>query len=213
MRNFFLILVLLFLFGYVKKGISQDTINLLSGKRIEAKVNKIDDDKDGYVSYDLKKRNKIKSKFIEKEDVYSISYYNNKKEIVYKSDFTKGFVLDQNQMNNFIIGEQVAWNYYKTPKLIITGGILSGMTGGFFGLYGILLPASYTAVVSFVNPKIQIDKTQQPSNENLDYYKMGFNSVAKSKNIKSTIIAGISGIFVSAILITALQINSIDFKK
>jgi hypothetical protein len=213
MRNIVYIKVLFFIFYCGTKSYSQDTIYLMSGKQIEAKVIEIDFNSNGYISYEIKKKNKTKNKLIEKDDVYSISYYNNKKEIIYKSDVGKGFILDQNQMYNFIIGEQVAWNKYKTPKLIIAGGVLSGMTGGLFGLYGILLPSSYTTAISFVNPKIQIDNIKQPSSENIDYYKMGFNSIAKSKNIKSTIIASISGIFTTAILITALQINSIDFKK
>jgi hypothetical protein len=213
MRNIVYIKVLFFIFYFGTKSYSQDTIYLMSGKKQEVKVKEIDLNNNGYISYEIKKKNKTRNKFIEKEDVYSISYYNNKKEIIYKSDSVKGFILDQNQMNDFIIGEQDAWNNYKTPKLIIAGGVLSGMTVGFFGIYGILLPASYTAVISFANPKIQLDNTKQPYKENLDYYKMGFTSIAKSKNIKSTIIGGISGIFTAAILITALQINSFDFKR
>jgi hypothetical protein len=206
MRNFFLILVLLFLFGYVKKGISQDTINLLSGKRIEAKVNKIDDDKDGYVSYDLKKRNKIKSKFIEKEDVYSISYYNKNMEIVYKIDSARGFILNNDQMYNYIIGEQVAYNNYKTSKLIIAGGVFTGVAGGFLGLYGLLLPVSYITTMSLIDPKIEYINTKLPSQESIEYYKMGYTSVAKSKNIKNSIIAGFSGVVASTVIISVFHI-------
>ncbi len=214
MKNIVFIHVIVIIICKVSTGFSQDTINLMSGKQIKAKVVEIDFDKNGYILYDIKKNDKIKSKFIEKEEVYSISYYNNKTEIVYKIDSSKGFILNQNQMYNYVIGEQVAWKNYKTPKLILVGGVFCGISGPFLGVYyGLLIPAAYSAAISFVKPKFKIDNTKKSNESNVEYYNFGYNSVAKSKNIKRTIIAGLSGILASTLIITAMQVNSIDFKK
>jgi len=200
------IVTVLIINGLVNKVFSQDTLYLISGRIIEAEVKKIDSSRDGYILYNIKgKHDKIKSKTIEKEDVYAICFYNKEKQIIYRTDSSKGYILNNDQMYSYILGEQMAFKEFRTHPLLITGGAITGLTGGVLGVYGLLLPATYTAGISLISPKPKNPIVLNPANYKLvDYYKMGYSNVAKSKNIKNSLFAGLSGILVSAMLITII---------
>jgi hypothetical protein len=213
MRSYLIYLVVLFFYCSINKSQAQDTVCLISGKIIQGKVQDKDLKNEDYFFVDIKKKNKIKKKLIETEDVFSVSYLNGKNEILYRTDSTKGLILDQPQMFNYMIGEQVAFNKHRTSSLIIAGGAASGIAGGFLGLYGLLLPAAYATGISFVEPKVQFDETNMPSRDYKEYYDMGYKSVARSRNVKNVIISGFSGIILTGAIITAFQISSIGLTK
>ena len=201
MRNSIVIPVFVFLNSTLNMGISQNTINLISGKQINAKVIEI---KDSYIYYQIKKNDKIKDKFIEKEDIFSISNINNADTILYQQDSTKGFTLNIQQMSNYVYGEQTSWKIHKTSKFIIIGGGVCGASVGIIGIYGLLIPASYSSMVSLINPKVQYTNNKV-SPENIDSYNKGYIGIAKLKNTRNSIISGLFGIAATIIILSVVK--------
>lgn len=213
----------------VVSAFSQDTILFMDGK---IKTGKIDFVNTDYIEFSKIKKNKIKTKFIDLQDVFSYKKLNAINEvIVYKQDTLSGNMLTVSQMKNYIQGMIDAQKEYKSPYSTITG-FVAGSVGGVFGFWGTILPTSYIIINGSVNPKINIKNSnlefdenilaqnsdngmklnipvnniQSNQNDDLKYYELGYKVKAKDKRTKNTIKGAFVG-FVSLVATSYLLLH------
>jgi hypothetical protein len=158
----------------------QDTITLLDGKTIIAKV--INSDSIS-VSYDLTKKKKTKAKTISSEMVFDIHYENGKIDTLYIKNPDLDHYLSPIDMHLFILGEQDAKSDYH-PRMTAVYGIVVGIGLGYLlrdGFYVAGVPLIYTIGAGI--SKIDIKNIKQRNLSILSHpaYQEGYIKVARSK--------------------------------
>lgn len=184
----FLFLYIAVLFASV--SFSQDNIILLSGD-IKENV-KVDSISKEYMFYTTAKG---KSKSVDIITVFCVSnvpkVYSNEKNaietIYYKQDSAMAYDLDVEQMRLFIQGEMDAKKKYKSC-VATTGGVVVGGLSAYLGFWGIPMPIIYGLGTNLMKPNLKKINPDIASNE---YYINGFQSKAKSKRFKNSLIGGL----------------------
>jgi len=199
MKLFRFTLLLSFVFSNICNIFSQDTINLLNGNQIIAKT-VYEDSNNIFLKYDIKKRGKLKQKRVDKLDVFSIDFNNNRQSIIYRRDTILGYNLSINEMEKFIKGEHEAIKYSKAPWITATGVVVGFVpTAFYFNFYGLVTPVVYGTTIGIFNPKI---KTSENINKELKAdknFQEGYNIAATRKRVKNALIGSVSGVVLAAI--------------
>ena len=154
-----------------------------------------------------------------KDEVFSVSR-GNEKSILYIQDTCTGKMFSVNEMAGFIEGLQDGRKNYHAPFATI-GGFVTGVTGGFFGFWGMTIPTTYVFIVGIKTPKLNLKRhSELPERINIvaqevnqyglkntvvekditvyeesivPYYKYGYETAAKDKKIKNAICGSIVG--------------------
>ena len=140
----------LFFIYFCNSAIAQDTLLLISGRKII--VSSVDL-RDNTISYrNFKDGSKLKT--IDPFRVFSIIYRDGNERIIYLPDTLDPLDFKVDEMRNFIKGVQDAQDLYKNTFLKVTGtGIGAGF--GLLGFYGIIGPPLYSTIVGSFSPHIE----------------------------------------------------------
>ncbi|UTW64936.1 hypothetical protein KFE94_09600 [bacterium SCSIO 12643] len=191
MRLFFYVFAILGLsYSIHLKG--QDTITLLGGNVIVAKVTSVDSIN---VNYSIQKKKGLKDKFVASEMVFDIKYENGSVDTLYYKSEELDHYLTPDEMYLFILGEQDAKADYH-PKMTAVLGVVVGAGLGYLlrdGFYVAGVPLVYTigAGVS----KIDIKNINQRSTTILSHpaYQEGYIKVARSKKAFNALAGSLIG--------------------
>lgn len=200
MNKLFYLLIVLFSFSSFAK--SQNTIFLVTGKKLaigDFKMNKSD-----YISYKNKK-GKIKS--IPKEDVFSISSSTGNEILVYTPDLSDSSSFTIAQMRDYVRGAYDARTNYKTPWIgfagfMVGGGSVGLTTLGMSSLLVPVLPISYDAGVGIFKMKSKKLKLSENLISN-PYYKEGYLNRANRKRMNHAILGTIIGMAAGTVAVIA----------
>ncbi len=192
MKNRKLILLLILVLLTIKVG-AQNTLLLLDGSVIKSKKIEYKDSLKVY-NY-LNKKNK--SRWVEKDFVYSISNSTGVEKIVYQPDKLSQEI-GIKEMRSFIKGEQYAHSNYK-PYLAGTSGFVVGLGStvsfpylGITAFYSTLIPLTYVGTQVFIKHKVKIMNVPSDS-AYPDFYIKGFRDKAVKKRFIYTIIGSVVG--------------------
>lgn len=142
-----LLAALVFIFIYESIA-AQDTIVLLSGRRIIASSIDL---KDYTIAYRTKPGSKLKK--IDPFRVFSIAYHDKPERIVYQRDSLDTLEYSIPEMRLFIKGEEDAHRIYKNTPIRI-GGVALGAGAGLLAFYGLVVPPLYATVVGAFSPNV-----------------------------------------------------------
>ncbi|MFH2143177.1 MAG: hypothetical protein ABIJ97_12190 [Bacteroidota bacterium] len=127
---------------------AQNKIVLMNGNILYGKISDLTDEK-VVMEFSDKKHNKTKK--LNYEDIFSITY--NETEFQYYShDPENGNNMTVIQMKYYLQGMNDAKENYHAPLATI-GGLVSGITGVFFGFYGIAIPTGYVFAAGIKTPE------------------------------------------------------------
>ncbi|MFA6924607.1 MAG: hypothetical protein WC223_10180 [Bacteroidales bacterium] len=193
--NFKIILFFISLF-FIQRTFSQDTILLLNGKQIQCKAAYVNET--SVVYHKLHKNEKIKQ--INKEKVYSITDSLGKKKIIYDKDTTNGFYLTKEQMLIFIKGEQYAAKECKLFSSFVLSFAVGGLSAYVLKFYGVPMVALTPIVFGAIQTK-SYESNPNKKLVNNEFFIEGYQTKARYKKIKSSLIGGIIGFTSVAIII------------
>lgn len=147
MQRFFYAVILIFL---VNVSSAQDTLLLISGKKIIASTIDLHDNTIAYRKID----NKDALKTIDPDRVFSITYRDGTERIIYIPDSLDPLDFKVEEMRTFIRGVQDAKKVYKNNTIKIAGvGIGGGLA--LMGFYGLVGPPLYATLVGSYSPDIE----------------------------------------------------------
>lgn len=190
--RYFTLIFIGFLFFFSRHVIAQDQITLLNGKVFSAELINADS---LYITYNFKKKKKVKLKSIPAELVFMIQYEEGNTDTIYYKNPEIDQHLTVREMELFIMGEQDAYTYHKSTWTAIFG-VAFGTAGGYFlneSIAVAAVPLVYTvaAGISRVSPK----KVGGRSSEVLSHpaYQEGYIKVARSKKAFSALGSSLAG--------------------
>ena len=171
------------------KASAQDTIVMLNGKRINGTVLEIQETS---IKYRIGTNLNDKVRSIKSDRVFAINKSNGEEKIIFKPDTLDEPDFNVSQLRLFIKGEQAAQaGYHNTLNKAAAFAV--GVGSSFFSIYGLVGPALYSSIVGSVSPDINKQKNTDPALINVTDYQEGYLSVAQSKKIKNSYIAGMIG--------------------
>jgi hypothetical protein len=196
------LLVFLILEGFFSYG--QDTVVLLNGKTIEGEVLEVTE---SLVVINVLKKQTIQKREIDAERVFAVQYKNGSEKVLYQQDTTAGAFYTVEEMRYFILGEQDAFKYYRSPDASVLA-FLGSAAGGFLfaeSFVVILMPILSTGVVNI--PRVRA-KPGKVSNDNYlehEAFHDGYERVAKNKRIQNTLKASVFGLITGVATFHAIK--------
>jgi len=130
------------------RGFSQDTIQLINGKKIVASSISVEENQ---VSY--RKVNSEVVKKVKNFRVFSVLYKDGTEKVIFTSDTLDPMDFKVEEMRNFIKGEQDATLLYKT-YVVPAVGVAVGAASGLLAFYGVVGPPLYATVLGYTTPNI-----------------------------------------------------------
>jgi hypothetical protein len=201
------ILLVFFIVMHVLSLYAQDSIVLYSGKSILAKVR--DEKSQTFISYQFHKGNKIKTKYLYKENIFAIYYHDSVSDMLYVPQLNDESPFTVEQMQSFVGGENLA-RYRYHPRWATICGTATGLAVIPLGIYGFLVPTAYVSIFASTPVKPLKKKYFPAEKVNDEFYKDGFKQEAKRKKLFNSVIGGVSG---AVIIGTTLGIiTALDYK-
>lgn len=193
--------LLLYLFLVTASAVSlgQDTITFLNGRVLNAKVIETDSI---YTTVTFNKRKKEVTKVYGNDILFSIQYGNGTIDTIYTTSDEIDHDLSVEDMALFIMGEQDAKKYYKTPLTSIIGVAVSGAAGYALheGFWVAAIPLAYTGGVYVAPTKIKAPDTRPLAVVQTDAYQEGYLAVARTKKSFNALISSVIGTFTGAFI-------------
>lgn len=203
-----LLFTLFFSFLIQQFCFAQDSIVLYNGKHIMGDVN--DNKNQTFISYTVVKKKKSKIKYLYKENIFAIHYKDSITDIFYTPDITEENPFTIDEMRRFISGENLARHHYH-PRWATACGVVAGVGGIYFGIYGLLIPTAYVAITSSVPVSTKRKKYIPEDKKNDEIFLEGFKQEAKRKKLINSVVGGVSG---AVFLGTTLGIlTGLDYKN
>lgn len=178
----------------------QHTITLLNGKTLDAKIIATTD---SVVLVEIvKKRGKIYPKEISNELVYAIAYDSNHIDTIYRPIPELDLHLTVEEMGHFILGEQDAKKYYKTPITSIIGaGFGAGLGYALHdGFWVAAIPLVYTVGAGLTPIRIKVAPGRSSTITQSAAYQEGYLKVARTKKGFNALLSSVIGTFAGALI-------------
>lgn len=172
---------------------AQDVILLNNGASLECKVLSANDYE---VKYEVtKKSGKKKTRYMEKEMVFSVMKEDGTEQIFYKRNPDRGNFLEVDQMRKFIYGAQDAQKHYKARLPFILGlgvSTLGGVVTGSFLLVA-LVPFGGTLIAAIppVHPHSRYARDKNLIDD--PSYVLGYERTARNKKIMNALLGSVIG--------------------
>lgn len=184
---------------------AQNYLNLLTGEKIKLESFIFQSEK-GYVEYSyLKPNGKIKNKYSDINDIYSITI-NGKDSIIYFQYEPEDF--SQIEMQNVFNGRNQAFTTYNPWWAYLTGAIV-GCSSMFIPINAtarLLIPVVYTAGMAFASPSESNILRKYPNETNNELFIYGYKNQARKKIFKNTILGTVGGVFISGAIIGSIYL-------
>lgn len=188
-----------------------DTIWFLNGERLITSKYSVNVE-DGILTY-LTKKNK--TRLVGLEFVFSIVDSNNVEKVYFEPTTIEKRYYSVEDMRNFINGEFMANEKYRSPLPFISGFVTgAGSVYAVPSLLGLnvffspLVPAANSAVVGTFNYKEDKVKKKYPEHADNPYFIAGYREVVTQKRITNSIKGGLIGLGVG--VVSVLIINQIQ---
>lgn len=195
--RYIIILLSFFIIGI--SGNAQDTITFLNGRVITGKVITTDST---YTVINFKKKRKVIEKAYANELIFCIQSDSGLADTIYTPDNEYDLYLSKKDMGLFILGEQDAKAYYKTPLTSILGVAVSGSLGYALhdGFWVAAVPLVYTIGAGLTPARIKA-----PDHRSLDVlqssaYQEGYLKVARTKKGFNALLSSVIGTFAGALI-------------
>jgi hypothetical protein len=187
--SFIIISILLFSSPVIK---AQDTINLLNGKQILA--TKITEDTSIKVlKYDISIHDKILQRELDKLNIYSIYYSDNKQKIIYRQDSALGYNLSEKDMSSYILGEREAIKNHKVPWITVSCFVVGVAAEHYAQFWGLLAPVVCATAFGVITPRIHASPNISfPLRDDFNF-KEGYKYTATRKKVKNALFGSIVG--------------------
>lgn len=182
---------------------AQDTLVLIDREPKFISAYRIENDQVYYLPF-----GKTKERIIEIDKLYSVRTSSKGEEILYKQDSLENNYLNEEQMADYIHGQQDARNNYgKQATKSGAGGFVFGFLGSATGLYyGPIFIVGYTAWKGASKPKYKKELGFDKKFVNNVFYKEGYGTMAKRLvSRRSAIGSGLGFLFGVATLSFVLQ--------
>jgi len=184
---------------------AQTQLSLLDGTQLQIKEYTFFNDNGSSMEIKLEKKNgKIKTKFIDINDIWSIG-----DSVVYVPTQEGEFSVED--MRNTVLGKQIARDEFK-PWWACASGFVVG-AGSMFYLGGckgrpilsLAVPIVYATGFSFIRPTKKGIMKRHPEYSDNEYFVYGYQNKGRRKIMMNTIIGTLSGIVVGGITSLALK--------
>jgi hypothetical protein len=183
---------------------SQDTIALINGRQIAAVS--VPDSESTNIYYNIaRKDGSLKMKKVDLLDVFSIKYSNKLAKLIYKQDSIFGYELSNEDMNHFILGEQHAIKYYKSPLAFPAGFIAAPVLVNYMGFYSFISPAVVATGIGLKTPKLKHPELVSEALRSDKNFIEGYRIQATKTKVRNAIFGGITGIAVSLVMLAAFS--------
>lgn len=172
---------------------SQDKIVLISGQTIEGDILSVSPDT---IRYSYKKNGKVKERFIEPYRVFSIQYEGEQEQVVYQFDSTTANDRTEEEVRNFIKGEQDAIIGYKPFFTSALAFALSGTVAYLLNGSFIIIVVPFVTYMSFIlltRGNIDRSTVRDPKLLADPDYIEGYKRIAKNKKNKSALWGSLIG--------------------
>ena len=185
-----------FIIAFSCYSYSQDTITLINGKQIAAIS--VPDSASTNIYYNIaRKDGSLKMKKIDLLDVFSIEYSSNITKVIYRQDSILGNELSYEEMNHYVLGQQHALKYFKSPWAFPIGLISAPVAVNYMGYYGLISPAIAATGIGLRTPKLVKPELVNESLREDKNFMEGYRIQATKTKVKHTIFGGITGIGIS----------------
>lgn len=186
-------ILLLSMLLIVASASAQNTINYLNGKIVGVKQYEINGDKIIFIKED---NQKDKTKKISKLKIFSIVDSTGNEQVVYTENASVIGEMNMEEMRYFVLGEQFAWQHYKNNWNKV-GGLVSGLSGGVVGFYGLPVPLLYSIINERVSSSIKYpDDVTLPKAASHEYFQYGYQKRAANKKLSEIFTFGGIGLAV-----------------
>jgi hypothetical protein len=182
--------------------VAPDTVLFNNGKVISTRILDTNGSK---ITIEKPKSSGHKKIELDKENVFSIRYGSNGKEIVeyiYDTLTSHDFTVDEARL--FIAGEQDARRGYRPTWTSLIGfafGATIGFEGGPGDFFFVFIPSlAYTGVLSYPRIHIRHKSVTNLSNVKHDPYLYGYDNVARGRRTIRSLIWGCAGVIVGVAL-------------
>lgn len=170
-----------------------DKILLMTGKILEGSVTS-SDSANLYYTF-IKKNGKEKSQRLDLERVFSVTNEQGNEEVYYVMDTLIGDYFSEEEMRDYIAGEQDASAYSHSNWTLLAGLPISAAAG--YALSSTILvfpvPFAYTVLASLPRYKLKGEKGVKPSKAGNPAYVLGYEREARTKRVFKSMIAGLVG--------------------
>lgn len=186
-------LLALISFGLCTVTLQAQSILMMTGKIIDGKVTKEDS---AYIYYDYEKKSgSIKSKTLDWERVFSYTDASGVETMVYVEDTTIGNYFTEQEMRDYIRGEQDAWNGYKSNWTVWVGVPLTGGVGYLLSSSPLVFTAPFVYMVIASMPKYRMTPSsiKDPDDLKNPAYILGYERTARTKRLFKSLVSGVAG--------------------
>ncbi|NNF02256.1 MAG: hypothetical protein HKN22_06190, partial [Bacteroidia bacterium] len=118
---------------------AQNKMTLLNGKEINISNYEVGD---YLIEYEIEKRNKIRSRRLNKFKVFDIANADGSTVVIYEQDSLDRLSMSVKQVRDYIDGEQYALKTYRAD-MNSAGSFVVGAGSGLFTFYGLPIPVVY----------------------------------------------------------------------
>lgn len=186
-------LLILFFLVIAVNLFSQDKIVLISGKVIEGKVLSVEEDS---IRFQYRHKDKTREGFIESYRVFSIQYASGKEKVIYKYDSLTVNDRTEEELRNFIAGEQDALLRYKPAFAAVLSFGVSGaaafLMNGSFAILAVPF-VTYMAVTILYRAHVDKNTVRDPKFLSDRDYIEGYKRIAKSKKNRNALWGSLIG--------------------
>lgn len=184
---------------------AQTQLSLLDGSKFQIKEYTFFNDNGSSMEIKLEKKNgKIKTKFVDINDIWSIG-----DSIVYIPTQEGEFSVED--MRNTVLGKQTVQAEFKPWWACATGFVVGAGSMLYLGAYksrpilSLAVPIVYAAGISFTRPTKKGIIKRHPEYSDNEYFVYGYQNKGRRKIMINTIIGTLSGIVVGGVTSLALK--------
>jgi hypothetical protein len=202
----------------------QDTIQMLSGRKLTVSGLKFEDPKLAYDGYFTEKSvKKLKAGEIEYYRVFSVLTSDGKESILYRQDTAEGMFRDETEMRYYVYGGQHAYEQYNPNWALFTAGGASLLISvfdtynpkeytnangsitekGFFRgnptILQVITPFVLTAAIGLPKVRLRLTNVSDKALVNDENFLIGYARVAKQRKIFAALKGSLAGIAVGLV--------------
>ena len=171
---------------------AKDTLILMNGQKVGGDV--LDTVYQSVKLKYIKKNGKEKTILVENDLIFSIVYRTGREKIIYGQDTAAGNYFTADDTRLFIYGERDAEKHFHSP-VITAASIAIGVGSGYIGSFLSLVPPfAFSGLMLIPKIKIRYKTVSTPEYLNFDTYVMGYEKVARRKQLFRSLVGGIGGL-------------------
>jgi hypothetical protein len=190
MRFFQRLTILIFLSAFISdKGVAQEMLMLMSGKKIPSKNVKLEDN---IISYQHELKNPDRHRKISADRVFAIVMPDGGERVLYKPDSMSQDEPTVEEVRHFVLGQQDALQYFKTAPVSISATAL-GVSSAFLGFYGLAVPPLYSTIIGGVSPNVAKQKVRDKILLQNEAYVAGYEKKGRDMKIRRSLLYGTCG--------------------